>query len=641
MSTRGWSAVIDNTGAGGGVPVAGDYDIYLDVAVGNDLNGGTGWADAFLTWERAMNAAELQLATDPQTEIVTIFVDNSTGAVLAPRGFTIAPDLPDRVRLNVVNPTDRWTQLNVGTVGAAGITAEAGDSLANVVIVGFVVAAIDRGKTLRLTRPPADPNVGEILCATIVAADVVTNSYTISTLNADLPAFWDADALTISELMEADSVLNGALVFSPKCGGQAEATLVFHKNWLFGVRANTIILSGDEVAAAACECRTRASTIPDGSLVDGSGTGSVMRYITGVLGGIRAGLSDLRAQAWGIFGTTAVIGTDIGNACDALNGTGGVQSAFSGYIVAQLGAGANGVLTAERFRCERVYAAGGSRVLARYFRVAGDAVNECITAEQNGTYVEYGDGYIEELAQGAQQGIALSNDGAMIVAMNANLVIATVVPASYPGRGWIADAARMDLKGGVADVQSSKIQGTLLWAVNEADFEAGDAINMVTARPGVANAPDILVDSTSRMTFDGDILKTVPNTIQPTRCIVVDNLSKLVMKSGAFTHGQAPADWTNAYTLGGLLQVNHGSSARVGTISDGVVGVGGGVAITARHGSQIWWAANGTLTGAAPVTCGVKAPVAFAAVAAAVLNDLVVGAGGVSGAEELCVLGLE
>jgi len=642
MSTRGWSAVIDNTGAGGGVPVAGDYDIYLDVAVGNDLNGGTGWADAFLTWERAMNAAELQLATDPQTEIITIYVDNSTGVGLAPRGFTIAPNLPDRVRLNVVNPVDRWTQLKVGTVGAAGITAEAGDSLANIVVVGggIVVNANDRGKTLRLTRPLGDPNVGEILCATVVGIGPA-NSYTVTTRWADFAAFWDADAFTIVELMEADSVINGALVFAPKCGAQAEAALVFNKNWLFGIRANVIILAGDEVAAAACECRAAGSAAPNGPMVETSPGGSFMGYITAVLGGVRAYLADARARTWGIFGTTAVLNIDLGNSCLDLTATGGPTSAFSGHVLGEINAGENRTLFASRFRCERLQARTGANVNMQYFRVAGNAGNECIRAEDEGTWIEYGDGYIEAVAQMSQQGIALSYDGAMIVAYNANLEIATAVPGDFPARGWVADAARMDLKAGVSDAQSRKINGTLLWAVNEADFEVGGQINMVSARPGVGNAPDIVVDACSRMTVDANILKTVPNTVQPTRCLDVDHLSKFVMKSGAFTHGQAPADWTNAYTLGGLIRVDHASAARVGVLSDGVVGAGAGVAITARHGSQIWWPANGTLTGGAPVVCGIKAAVAFAAVAAAVLNDVTLGAGGVSGAEELCVLGLE
>lgn len=632
MSTRGWSAVIDNTGAGGGAPIAGDFDIYLDVAVGNDLNTGVSWATAFLTWERAMNAVEQQLATNPETEVITIYVDNSTNAALVARGFTIAPNLPDRVRLNVVNPVDRWTQLQVGTVGNAGITAEAGDSLANVVIVGFVVGANDRGKTLRLTRPPADPNFGEILCATIVGIGPA-NSYTVTTRNADFAAFWDGDALTIAELMEADSVLNGALVFDPKCGLQGEAALTFHKNWLFGIRANQIVLAGDQVAAAACECRTAASAIQDGAFLDGAPGGSVMRYITAVINGIRAYLSDLRAQTWGIFGTNAVLNIDLGNACDWLTATGGTESSFSGYVANEIDASANGVLLASRFRAGLVRASSGAQVELQLFRVMGTGQNECIVAEDNGTYLAYGDAYIEELAQG-QQGIALSDDGAMIVAMNANLVIATVIPGNNPQRGWVADAARMDLKAGVADAQSAKVNGVLLWAVNEADFEVGAAINMVTARPGVANASDIVVSDCSRMTVDGDIIKTAPNLIAGC-CLDVDDLSKFHQKTGAFTHGQAPANWTNSYGALGLIHAGDSSNILVGALTDGGVGAGAGVATTVRRGSHLWYGGNSALTGAAICVVGVKAAAAFPG--AAVLNDLPAAP---NGAEELCVMGL-
>ena len=639
-SAIGWSATI-KAALAAGTPPPGDVNIYLDVTGGNNANTGASWAQAFLTWARAAQAMEQVLAMNPATADIVIHVTNTTGAAIAAGSFSLSPALPDRTRLHVVCDFDRWTVVagQTGLVGAAGITAEPGSGLANVVMAApFVVAANDVGKTLRLTRPVGDPggNENEILPMTILALGAIANSYVCSTLNAVIPAFWGADALTIGNVIEPPNVLNGTLTFAPTCGPVFNTALFDPKNWLVGVRANNIVFAGEDTAAALCDARAPAAVVSDGQIVNGSAGGAMLEWVYELTGGLVSYMTVAHAQAWGLVGLTPVAGFASGNACLLLDSRGGPSSRFAGYVIGSLTVSRNGYLLAERFRADRLLCQTGAQVLARFFQVRGDAQSSPIEAQDDGTDVTVSEFALEEEALG-QLCVALSGDDARLVVSGTAVCVQTVIAANFPIDGFIADGGRLEFTGGIVDALSITINGRLIFADNMGEVECDAAINMVTARPAVAVAPDILVTNGSKMVLRGNLVKTIENTI-PSHCVDIDFGSKFIQASGVFDIGAAPADWTNAYLLGGLIHVDHGSVATFGTIDDDAGGVGGGVAITARHGSQIWWAANGTITGAATVVVGVKAPAAFPA--AAVLNDLPAGAGGVAGTEELCVVGV-
>ncbi len=647
MSTRGFSLSVPMSGPGG-VPLGGDFNIYLDVdpAVGDDANGGTSWADAFLTWVRAMNAAEQQIATSPSTEDIVIHVTNTSGAAIAAGSFSISPAMPDRSRIHVVCDFDRWAVFGgqTGTVAINGITAEIGSGLATVELAGFVATANAVGKTLRLTRPLLDPNVGEVLPLTILGLGLVANSYLVSTLNAAIPGFWDVAADTIANVIEAPNVLNGCLTFAPTAGPVVDTALFAPKNWLVGVRANAIIVAGEETAATMCECRAAAALVQDGPMVTSSSTGAVCEYINVATLGLDSFVSVAHARLWGIQGLNAFTGQNIGNAALGLQSFGGPGTRFSGYVTNDIDCVPMGSLLAERFRCRTLDASHGAQVVSRYFRVLGandgqGATDPCIRASGDGTNLEAEDFALEELAGGAES-IVLSENDARVEVKGINVCMLTVVPANYPIDGFVCDGARLEFTAGISDATSITINGRLIYADNMGEVECVGNINMVTARPGVGPVADILIDNGSKMIMRGNILKTVSNTIK-SRCLHFDRGSKFEQPTGGLTHGAAPANWTANYgaIIGGYITADRGSTATFGTITDGAVGAGAGTGITARHGSSIWYGANSLMTSAGNTAAvvGVKAAAAFPG--AAVLNDLVVGAGGVSGAEELCVIG--
>jgi hypothetical protein len=644
MSTRGFSLSVSMAGGPGGAPIPGDFNTYLDVVAGLDTNDGHDWTHAFLTWERAALECELQFATSPDTENIIVNVANNVGGVpaIAPtQAFSFSPALPDRVRVHIVCPTTMWAVLaaHTGNVTIGGVVIEAGSSLARVTVAGGAPAADDVGKTLRLARPAGDPNVGAFLCFTILAVE--GQDYTVSTRHVDMPAWIDADDDTVATVIQPPSVLNGVLTFAPTCGPVVDTALYAPKNWLVGIRANGIVIAGEETAMALCEARSFAAVTQDGPLVIASPGGARGDYIFTPILGLTAYMSVAHGVAWGLWGATAgdphVANHVIGNGARTLSSYGGPQTSFAGYVTKQMSLIPDGTMNAERFRCEYVDASHGAQLVARYFRVRGAGQASCIRAAGEGTNVETTAFAIEAGVAGGPASIILSEQDARVEIHDTDIVVKTAVPADYPINGFVCDGARLELDAGITDDLAGTVNGILISVDNMGEVECVGAINMVKARPGVAAVSDILVNNESKMVLRGNIQKTVPNTI-PSRCIDVDRGSKFIQASGTFTHGAAPANWTNSYLLGGLIHVDHGSKARIGTVADGAVGAGAGTAITARHGSQIWFQSNGAMTGAAAVICGVKAAVAYAAIAAAVLNDLPIAP---NGAEELCVVGVE
>lgn len=646
MSTLGHSVSVSMAGGPGGAPIPGDFNIYLDVVAGLDTNDGHDWTHAFLTWERAALECELQLATSPDTENIIINVANNVGGVpaIAPtQSFSFSPALPDRVRVHIVCPTTMWAVLaaHTGLVTINGAVIEAGSSLTRITVNGFAPAADDVGKTLRVSRPAGDPNVGAFVCLTILAVEAQV--YVVTTRHVDFPAWVDADGATVAEVIEPPSVLNGVLTFAPTCGPVIDTLIYAPKNWLIGIRADSIVVAGEETAYALCETRSFAAVTQDGPFVSASPGGARGDYVFTTVGPLAAYMSIAHGVAWGLWGATAgdphVANHTIGNGAHTFLGYGGPQTTFAGYVAHDFTLMPQGNMRAEQFRAEYIDASHGAQLVARYFRVAGTndgqgATRPCIRAAGEGTNVETTAFGIEAGVVGGPECIVLSEEDARVEIHDTDIVVKTAVPGDYPIDGFVCDGARLELDAGITDDLSGAVNGRLIYADHMGEVECDGAINMVKARPGAAAVSDILIVNGSKMVQRGDILKTVPNTI-PSRCIDVDFGSTLVQASGDMTHGAAPANWTNSYTAGGLIWADHSSKVRLGIITDGGVGAGAGVATSVLHGSQLWYAANGGLTGAAICQVGVKAAAAFPA--AAVLNDLPAAP---AGNEHLAVMGV-
>ncbi|MBN1774494.1 MAG: hypothetical protein JXB32_24755 [Deltaproteobacteria bacterium] len=642
MSAIGHSVSV-HAGAGTGLPPAGDVGIYLDVTAGSDADNGTSWAQAYLTWEKAESALYDILATKPTDQQITIFVRNAAPgdpAGVVPAGsYCLAPVVPDRVRVHVVQPTDNWTVINgPSTVPIAGSVAEVGSGLATVTMdAPMVVAATDQGLFLQI-----EDGAGELLLCAILAVDVVGNAYVVNMTDASMPAWVDAAGTSVATVLEPRSVVNGDFTFAPIGApvgrmGNGVNGVAGPLNWAFGIRANNLDFGGSSVGATACIAHSDGAPAPDGDIWLNGHTGILGLWSYAVDGGDVVALDLSSAQLWGLCGATPAAGYMCGNSGQDVNVLSGSFNYWSGSALSNFGVRGESHCICSGMMAEDIMVSGGAWASFTNFRAIGENAVAALLTEDDGSSAEVQNFFLVGLVNGQRAFLEATEGSQIRVVSGTDIAKGAAVPADYPLYGYFANGGDILVEaGGVNDDIRGQYHTVAADLGGHLDI-IGD-IDLTTARPGgnhggIDNA-DINVINESTLVLRGDILKGVQNTAA-SGCLNVDDGSHMTQYSGAFTVGVAPDDWTTRYGNNGLIHVADGSDARLGLISDGAVGVGAGIAIQVRRRSSLWYAANGgPLTGVANTKVGVAAAAAFPV--AAVLNDLPAAP---AGTEELCVIG--
>lgn len=639
MSAIGHSVSV-NAGAGAGLPPAGDVDIYLDVTAGDDAHNGTSWAQAYLTWEKAEGALYDILATNPTDQQITIFVRNGTNGAVPAGSYCLAPVVPDRVRVHVVQPLDQWETVNgPSTVPIGGSVAEPGSELAIVTVdAPMVVAATDQGLFLHLVDVTG---LESVLCP-ILAVDLVGNAYVVGMTDAGMPAWVDAAGDTVASVVEPASVVNGDFTFAP-VGAQVGRLgtgingVRQPLNWAFGIRANNLDFGGSCAASAACIAHAVGGGLVDGDLYLNGQTGVLAVWVYAVAAGDIVGLDLARAQLWGLVGATPGAGYQCGNSAQEVDVVSASDNYWSGSVIGTFNQSFGAHCSVVGAMAESFYFITGAQASLRHFRAIGSDSVSAVLTEDDGTSCELQEFFLVGLALG-QRAFCEARAGSQIqIVDGTSIAKGAALPADYPLYGYFANGGNIIVEdGGVND----DIRGQYHTVAADLDghLDITGAIDLTTARPGgnhggIDNA-DINVINESTLVLRGNIAKVVPNTLASC-CLNVDDGSHVTQYSGDFAHGEAPADWTASYGTLGLIHVADGSDVRLGTIADTGVGVGAGIGIQVRRRSSLWYGSNGAgLTGAATTKVGTLAAAAFPP--AAVLNDLPAGP---AGTEELCVIG--
>ncbi len=641
MSTIGHSATIQG-GAGGTTPPAGDVDIFLDVTAGSDAATGAAWATALRTWERVESviAATLALIPPPTTAQINVYVRNGTHGAVPAGSKCLSPSLPDRVRLNVVCPVDQWLSVNPGgLIGIAACTAEAGSGLANIVVSApFLVGATDLGLFARIHKG------AEVILTPILAVDTVGNAYVVGMTDAVMPPWVDDDGLTEIDVLQPDSVVNGAFTFAPIAAPVGEDAagvggVVAPKCWCVGIRANLLEFAGTEVAAAACTAYTAGGVVPDGQIGFNGPDGVLGAYVYQLQGGVPMYLAPAKALAWGLIGTTPVVEQTCGCCCEDLGVLSGSSNTWSGLCVDEFIAASQCYVVAGRCAFETATFRTGAHGSILNFRGTGEAAHALVESTSDGTSVEVGSYNLVGLL-GGPRAIFEATDGGQIVVTDAVACLQALLDTDLPLYGYFANGGEIIVEGiEVPDVVRGQYHTVAADRMGKLDIRG--KINLTTARPGGNGGgidyADINIINGSTCVLAGDIVKAAPNTLASC-CLNVDNTSHFVQGLYDFTVGPAPvapATWDTEYGTLGLIHVANGSDTVIGHLSDGGIGVGDGVAIRVMRRSSLWFAGNSALTGAGNTKVGVKAAQAFPA--GAVLNDL---PGAPDGAEELCVVGV-
>ncbi len=631
MSTLGFS-MSAGAGAAGKVPPIGDVDIYLDVTDGDDTADGTSWAEAYLTWDKANDELEKILDSHPKDIHVTIFVRNGTHGAVPAGSYCVSPHVSDRARVHVVQPVDQWQGIMTGgTVPIAGSTAEPGSALAVVAVVGFAPTLAEVGMYLLLTKTVG--GFDERVLTTILSVDVVGGAYVVSMLDASMPGWIDDDGLTVAEVLNPYSVVNGEFAFAPTAaqvgdGAQMVDGVFAPQCWLFGMRANSITIGGECAAAVGCSSMTAAGVFGAFSVMSGTGVWAMWTR-----GAVEALLSDQRAINWGLRGVTTAQGQACGNSCSEFTAQSGSFNSWAGYCEGAWEATNNCGIDATLCHAWNYEYEEGAQGSIVNFRGSGYTNAPMVLAEGNGSYVEIDYYYLWETDKPAASILESKESAEIVLRDGTHARKETVAPANYPLIGYYANGGRIEiLAGGVPDEIRSQRQ--LLLAQDGGFFDiTGDIEFDTDPRPG-AGAADIQITTGSKMVLRGDIIKDVPNTL-PCALLDVSFASQFVQVSGSggVVHGNAPADWTASYGNLGYIHISDHSSATLGALVDTAVGAGAGIAVQVRRYSSLWTGAQCTVTGAATTKIGSAAPAAFPAV---VLNDLPAAP---AGTEELCVVG--
>ncbi|MEN6368859.1 MAG: hypothetical protein ABFD77_04085 [Thermotogota bacterium] len=638
MSAIGHSATIQS-GAGGTTPPAGDVNIFLDVTAGSDAATGAAWATALRTWEKAESviAAILSLLPPPTTAQINLYVRNGTHGAVPAGSKCLAPSLPDRVRLNVVCPVDQWLSVNPGgLIGIAACTAEAGSGLANIVVSApFLVGATDQGLFAHIHKGT------ESIVTPILAVDTVGNAYVVGMTDAVMPIWVDDDGLTEIDVLQPDSVVNGAFTFAPIAAPVGEDAagvggVVAPKCWCVGIRANLLEFAGTEVAAAACTAYTAGAVVPDGQIGFNGPDGVRGAYTYELQGGVPMYLDPAKAVTWGLIGTTPVVAQTCGCCCEDLGVLSGTSSTWSGLCVDEFIAGSQSYVVAGRCAFTSATFRTGAHGSIHNFRGPGTGAHALVESASDGASVEVGSYNVVGLL-GGPRAIFEAVDGGQIVVTDAVACLQAILDTDLPLYGYFANGGEIVVEGSeIPDDVRAQYHTVAADRMGKLDIRG--KINLTTPRPGGNGGgidfSDINIINGSTCVLADDIIKAAPNTA-PSCCLNVDNASHFIQRSGNFTFGNAPADWTADYGNLGLVHVANGSDAIIGILLDTGVGAGAGIAIQVRRRSSLWFVGNSNLTGAATTKVGVKAAAAFPA--AAVLNDLPAAP---DGAEELCVVGV-
>ncbi len=629
MSTRGFSMSV-GAGASGMAPPISDVDLYLDVTAGDDGNGGTSWADAYLTWNKANSEAERILSTHPTTSNITIYARNGTHGVVPIGSQCVSPHVSDRARVHVVQPVDQWEVVTgPGTVPIAGCNTEGGSQLAVVGVIGMVPLATDVGLSLRL-RKIIGP-LSEFIVPTILSVDVVNATYTVSMRNGDMPAWVDDDGATIVEVLRPYSICNGDFTFAPIAAQVAAGTPLpdgtsTPKNWLVGMRANIIIAGGEEVAMCGCASLTAAGVF--GPMAFASGTGVTGRLV----GATGATLEWGRANTWGLCGDTPVPLFCTGNSCSQIQIVSGSMNFWAGYCEGEFAANGSSVSDLTRCHAFNYLIEEGAHLEISYFRGSGDTNTPMLDVQGNGSFADVDWYYLVEYDKGQLCILRSMDRGHVVLENGLHCAKQTILPANYPIQGYVSDGGRFDILADGVPGDTLMTQQELVYGYDGAMFNIGGAISMVAERLGDGVA-DIRIVRCSRAVLRGDITKTVPNATACC-CLDVDFGSEFVQESGDFVHGNAPADWTTSYGNLGLIHVADHSSATIGSLTDTAVGAGARIALQVRRYSSLWFGPNSVLTQAGN---GLQVGTSNVPLnGATVQNDLPAAP---AGTEELCVVG--
>jgi hypothetical protein len=502
-----------------------------------------------------------------------------------------------------------------------------------------VPALTDLGQFLELTNPAS----GSDFIASIVGVNVAAATYVIDVADADIPGAFD-DGTATCRVVQPRFLVTGEFSWGVKHGAQLNvlgAAVVAPLCYAFGIRATQITVAGEGTGFAACMAKSLGGVLGNIIMTSPTGTLGSLGYLA-TPGGV-SGLDNALQVAFGLH--TGLLGAfdgcRVGNTgaivyCvngPSFNATAPYGNQFSGYASGAIIGANRASMTLTHAACTNAMATAGFDMTVFSCRIPGTANNACILASGEGSHINFYDIYVPELAGGPSALVNSEHNALVDFEDKKSIVFETVVAVNYPQIVFNAESGgRIEIN----DSISATWMGTdgILRAVDHASILVDGDVNMASL---LGAGTDIVSDFDSVIKVIGSVVKAATNAPGHSGTLDVDHGSKFLQTGQGPTFtltGPAPADWQGICGTLGLLHVANGSVAVIGTPADGAVGVGAGVAWYVKRGSQVWFGANGVVTGGTPIVVGSLAAAAFGA--AAVLNDLPAAP---AGTEELCVIG--